>query len=211
MLSERDVEFVYRKEGLPIETAQPSTSSTPSPGSWLTLLLEIGIDRSRASGYSQTLSKEKLVPSQFTDLTRDFLKGRGFIEADILIFLKAAAKKKAITLEQSATQSNLERVRSMSKSPEGVSLVPYKFPPVKSPSLSPTIYQQPSSLTTSPPTTYTATQTLETTRTRLQRTSVEPVPTNGTKSPPPLVPTTILPSQPLQGLTIMLARIIQVT
>lgn len=192
MLSERDVEFVYRKEGLPIETAQPTTSSTPSPGAWLTLLLEIGIDRARASGYSQTLAKEKLVPTQFTDLTRDFLKGRGFIEADILIFLKAAAKKKAITLEQSAAQSNLERVRSMSKSPEGASLVPYKFPPVKSPNLSPTVHQQPSTITTfspttkdsSNPTTYTATQTLETTRTRLQRTSVEPVATNGTKSPP---------------------------
>ena len=197
MLSERDVEFVYRKEGLPIETAKPSNSSAPSPGAWLTLLLEIGIDRTRASGYSQVLAKEKLVPSQFTDLTRDFLKGRGFIEADILSFLKAAAKKKAVTLEQSATQSNLDRVRSMSKSPEGASLVPYKFPPVKSPSYSPTtssapdIYQ-PSSITTfstkthdSPnPATYTATQTRETTRTRLQRTSVEPVANNVPKSPP---------------------------
>ena len=201
MLSERDVEFVYRKEGLPIETAQPSSTSSPSPGAWLTLLLEIGIDRARASNYSQVLAKEKLVPTQFTDLTRDFLKGRGFTEADILVFLKAAAKKKAATLEQSATRSNLERVRSMSRSPDGTaSLVPYKLPSVKSPILSPTIttsnapvIHQPSSITTytaspkkpSPSTTYTASQTLETTRTRAQRTFTEPVVTNNVRSPPP--------------------------
>lgn len=200
LLSERDVEYVYRRERIPFDTSTGAQSTVPSgQGGWMALLLEIGVDRSRASGYSQTLAMEKLSEAQFTDLTRDFLKARGFIEADIMLFLKAAAKKEAQKLEQRAANANLQRVRSMSKSPsfevahEAYEVVPYTKPssspsikdypalqPIKSPPVSATTivdiasYDAKSGSTAFPEnpdavTTYTATQTLEKTRTAIKK------------------------------------------
>ena len=108
-LCDRDVEFVYRKEGLSSEIKK---QPTPLANSWLSILLEFGIERKRADEYGQTLERESLVPSQFSDLTRDFLKARGFLESDILLFLKGSAKKKAQKLEDSAEKEIMKQLQS---------------------------------------------------------------------------------------------------
>lgn len=113
LLSDRDKEFVYRKEGIPWESNGPRPQLMVNGFDWYGFFIDAGLDSTSAKNYGEACVLNKLPGLMIYSggLTREVLLNLGLTESHAMAALKRAVQLKQKNDEEEAVRRNLEKIQ----------------------------------------------------------------------------------------------------
>jgi hypothetical protein len=113
MLSDRDKEFVYRKEGIPWESNGPRPQLMVNGFDWYAFFIDAGLDSTSAKNYGEACVLNRLPGLMIYSggLTREVLLNLGLTETHAMAALKRAVQLKQKNDEEEAVRKSLEKIQ----------------------------------------------------------------------------------------------------